>query len=96
MYTVTITSQGQISIPAKIRRRLGLDKTKKALVSQKDNKIIIEPVQDFLSLGGSLHKYAKKNLSINKIIELEKKAVGEAIVEHYRRKMTRMELPAPK
>lgn len=53
-YTVTITSQGQISIPAKFRHELGLEKTKKALVSLEDKKIIIQPVKDFLELKGSL------------------------------------------
>lgn len=52
-YTVTITSQGQISIPAKFRHELGLDKTKKALVSMEDKKIIIEPTRNFLELEGA-------------------------------------------
>lgn len=54
IYTVSITSQGQISIPAKLRRKLRLDKNEKALVSEEDGKIIIEPIKDFLELGGSL------------------------------------------
>lgn len=54
IYTVTVTSQGQISIPAKIRRELGLDKTKQALVSLENKKIIIEPIKDLLELKGSL------------------------------------------
>lgn len=53
-YTVSITSQGQISIPAPLRRKLGLDKTSKALVSEKEGKIVIEPIKDFLELKGSL------------------------------------------
>ena len=52
-YTVSITSQGQISIPAPIRRKLGLDKSKKAIVTEKDGKLLIEPVKDLLELGGS-------------------------------------------
>ncbi len=54
MYTVTITSQGQISIPAKIRRDLGLNKSAKALVKIEGNKIVVEPVRDLLELKGSL------------------------------------------
>jgi AbrB family looped-hinge helix DNA binding protein len=53
-YTVTITSQGQISIPVHLRRKLGLDITKKALVTEKDGKILIEPIKDLLELKGSL------------------------------------------
>ena len=54
IYTVSITSQGQISLPAKLRRKIGLDKYKKALVSEKNGKILVEPVKDFLELRGSL------------------------------------------
>lgn len=55
-YAVSITSQGQISIPAEIRRKLGLgkSKTRRALVSEEGGKIIIEPVKDLLELKGSL------------------------------------------
>lgn len=53
-YIVSITSQGQISIPIKFRRELGLDKKRKALISEEKGKLIIEPVKDFLELGGSL------------------------------------------
>lgn len=54
IYTVTVTSQGQISIPAKFRQELGLDKNKKVLVSMEDKKIVIEPIKDLLELKGSL------------------------------------------
>ena len=54
LYTVSITSQGQISLPAQIRRDLGLSKTRKAFVSVRDGVVIVEPVQDMLSLKGSL------------------------------------------
>lgn len=54
IYTVSITSQGQISIPAKLRRQLGLESGKKALVSVKNEEIIVKPVKDLLELRGSL------------------------------------------
>jgi AbrB family looped-hinge helix DNA binding protein len=58
-YTVAITSQGQISIPAKIRRQLGLNKTMRAVVSSQGGKVIIEPVKDILELAGSFKTKAK-------------------------------------
>lgn len=51
-YTVSITSQGQISIPAPIRHKLDLNKSKKALISERDGKLFIEPVKDLLELKG--------------------------------------------
>lgn len=59
MYTVSITSQGQISIPAPLRRKLGLNKNKKAFVSEEKGRIIVEPVTDLLKLQGSLKTNAK-------------------------------------
>lgn len=61
-YAVSITSQGQMSIPISIRRQLGLDISKKVLMSVVNKKIMIEPVQDILELVGSL-KTTKKPLS---------------------------------
>ena len=69
IYTVTITSQGQISIPAKIRRELGFTKSNKAIVSVKKGKVTIEPVKDILELGGSL-KTNKKPLSNQQLHDL--------------------------
>lgn len=53
-YLVSITSQGQISIPSKIRKELGFSKNKKALISVEQGKVILEPVRDILELRGSL------------------------------------------
>jgi len=52
--TVSITSQGQVSIPAKMRRELGFSKTGKAVIYAENGKVVIEPVRDLLSLRGSL------------------------------------------
>lgn len=65
-YTVSITKQGQISIPAPLRKKYGLDKSKKAIVyPTAEGKIVIEPVRDLLSLLGSLK--TKKRISPRKI-----------------------------
>jgi len=81
MYTVTITKQGQISIPAKIRRKLGLDKTKRALVSEQEGQVVIKPIKDFLELGGSFKTKIKASpRQIREAFEeyLAKEAVGKA------------------
>ena len=65
VYIVAITSQGQISIPAKIRKQLGLFRTSSAQVSVSDGKMIVEPVRDLLSLAGSMK--TKKKLQSQKI-----------------------------
>lgn len=60
-YTVTITSQGQMSIPMPIRRQLRLDKVRQATVTVEHNKIIVEPVQDIDDLLGIFQ--SKKRVS---------------------------------
>lgn len=75
-YAVSITSQGQISIPAKIRRQLGLAKESKAIVSVEDDKVMIEPIKDFLELAGSL-KTNKKPLSNKKLHDLFAASMAE-------------------
>ncbi len=49
----TITSQGQITIPVQIRERFGLRPGKKVEFIV-DKTIIIKPVDDFLSLKGTI------------------------------------------
>lgn len=82
-YTVTITSQGQISIPAQIRRDLDLSKSKKAIVSVKNGNVIIEPVKDLLEFAGSI-KTAKKPLSNDDLHDI----VAQAIIEDHKKKNT--------
>ena len=49
---VTITSQGQVSIPADLRRKLGFEKTRKATIRADGDALILEPVKDILELQG--------------------------------------------
>ena len=69
MYTVSITSQGQISIPAKLRNKLGLQKGKKANVSVQGGSLVIKPIKDFLDLAGSF-KTDKKPLTSRQLHDL--------------------------
>lgn len=79
-YTVSITSQGQISIPAKIRKKLGFFKNKKALVTVEEGKMVIKPVKDFLEIGGTL-KTNKKPLSNKQLDEF----VGEYFAREHKK-----------
>ena len=83
---VSITSQGQITIPARIRKLLGLNKYPKATVRAENKKIIIEPIPNILTMGGLLKKKAIKGKSIDKIIKLEEKTASKAISEKHLRK----------
>lgn len=56
---VSITSQGQLTIPVSIRRSLGIKGSVKAIIKREKNLIIVEPKKDFWSLEGSLTSEVK-------------------------------------
>ncbi len=90
IYTATVTSQGQITIPAKIRKGLGLEKLQKVILTLKKNYVVLEPEPDIMKLSGSLNQYALKDKSIEEIIKIEEKAGAEAVVESYQKKMKKI------
>lgn len=71
-----------MSIPALIRKQLGLSKNSKAIISVKEGKMLVEPVKDLLELRGSI-KSNKNSLSNQELDEF----VGTAVVEEYTQKL---------
>ncbi len=53
-HVVSITRQGQLTIPQGIREHFGIRGSAKAIVRTKGNSIIVEPKGDFWSLSGGL------------------------------------------
>lgn len=51
---VSITSQGQVTIPKEMRDIFGIVGSTKALARREGKRIIIEPQTDFFDLAGSL------------------------------------------
>lgn len=51
---VTITEQGQLTIPRFVRDQFGITKTTKAMIHVRNGQIIVEPKRDFWSVFGSL------------------------------------------
>ena len=74
---VSLTSQGQISIPREMLRYHKVTSPGKVKVTPTKTGWYVEPVADFWSLGGALHKYALKGKKIDEVIELEEKAAEE-------------------
>jgi len=72
---VSITSQGQITIPATMQQQLGLRQFKKALVRIENKKIIVEPLPDFINLAGALAKKAIKKKKIDELIKTEEEII---------------------
>ncbi len=66
MFTAKITSKGQITIPAGLRKRLKSDLVEVDMVGDE----IIRPIR---KPGGALKKYAIKDKSIEEIMKMEEK-----------------------
>lgn len=77
MYTTTITQKGQATIPAPIRKRLGLKPGHRLLFNEMGDKVFITPEVDISSLRGSI----KTNIKWNKRLAYE--AVGKMLAERY-------------
>ena len=88
---VSLTSQGQISIPSKMRKKLGWDGVDKLSVREVDGKVVVEKPGNILSLSGVFAEAGKinKGKSLQQIIRDEHKAVDEARMERWIRKEKR-------
>lgn len=56
---VTITRQGQLTIPQKVRQHFGMKGSVKAILRIKGLTLVVEPKNDFWSVVGSLHSKIK-------------------------------------
>lgn len=83
---VTITKQGQISIPASFWKKLGLREGNKVYMRVQDEKMIIEPVADLLEQAGTLASKRLTGKSIEEIISIEKRAIKDGFAGTFRSK----------
>ncbi|MBI2600507.1 AbrB/MazE/SpoVT family DNA-binding domain-containing protein [Candidatus Daviesbacteria bacterium] len=84
----TITQKGQVTIPAPIRRALGLNKGDQVKFTITKKKIVqLKPAKKFsiMSLYGSLKPRVRPNLSGQDLIKWEKQAWPEASAEKDRK-----------
>jgi AbrB family looped-hinge helix DNA binding protein len=91
-YTVAITKQGQISIPAAIRDLLGFSKPGNALARVEGTRLILEPAKDIMSLAGTLHNKIKlpkgyDRLTTQQIIKQEKEAAIKGHTARYEKSL---------
>ncbi len=80
-FTTSVTQKGQATIPALIRKRLGINPNTKIVFELKDNnEASIKPVVDFLSLKGSVKTDKPFDLKI------WEKAIKDEIIGKYVKK----------
>jgi AbrB family looped-hinge helix DNA binding protein len=75
MALLTISSKGQVTIPAKIRAHLGINTKDKVQILIRDDEIILKPAKSFRELRGTIS--FKKGDSRKKALEAVSKHVLE-------------------
>jgi antitoxin PrlF len=77
MYTATLSERGQITIPAKIRRRLGVGPNDKIAIIFRENEVILKPLKGTIkNLRGIIHP-RKQPEDFERIHSLTKSAVAK-------------------
>ena len=77
---VSITSQGQITVPASMRRYLGVNKREKVKATLVGEKIVLERLVSIDDLAGALAKRARtinKGLTFDEVVAREKRAAEQ-------------------
>lgn len=74
-YIQNVTSKGQVTIPLSIREMLGIKPLDKVAFVKENEKVIIKPVSDFMSLKGSIK--AKEKFSDEEIDKKVLEFVGK-------------------
>jgi len=76
----TVTTKGQVTIPSKLRKALGLSPGKRVRFQLEDGKITLEPVRDDITAAFGMLK-SQRGISVDEMNE----AVAEAVVERFQR-----------
>lgn len=82
-YTSNVTQKGQATIPAPIRKKLGIKPNGKVAFTIRKNDVVIKPVVDFFTLRGSIK--SKKKFDI----EAMDKAVIQSVAKEYGKSINR-------
>lgn len=84
MQTTTVTQKGQVTIPAPIRKALGLkkgDQVRFSLSKNKEATLKVAKKTSIMDLFGSLKSDVKPDLTGQELIRWEKQAWPEAAAE---------------
>ncbi len=81
MTTTTITKKGQVTVPAPVRKALGIKPKDKIAFIEKGSDFVIKKALDFFSLRGSVK--SKKTFDIK---AMEKDAEKQAVRDYLKKK----------
>lgn len=82
MITAQMSDKGQITIPADVRRKLGLKAKSRVEIEIRDNVAVLRPIRSVRELSGILQDYAKdKTTDWDKIRSDAEKSVAEHVIQ---------------
>jgi AbrB family looped-hinge helix DNA binding protein len=80
MITAQVSDKGQITIPAAVRRKLGLKAKSRVQIEPREDGLLIKPVKSISELYGIFHEYAKgKTTDWDEEIEEAMRIVAEEV-----------------
>ena len=81
MATATVSSKGQITLPAAARRKLKIKPRSRVEVEVRENEIVIRPTKSLRELYGIFHEAAKgKTEDWETVRTLTERAVAEEVM----------------
>lgn len=77
-----ISTKGQITIPAEIRKKLGLEPNDKVSIRLLNDEIVLKPItkEDFFDLAGSVD-HEGGEIDFDQMRESTKKSVAKSIID---------------
>lgn len=81
MITAQVSDKGQITIPADVRRKLGLKAKSRVEIEIRDNVAVLRPVRSIRELSGILQDHVKGKMSDWETVRTQaERAVAEQVV----------------
>lgn len=74
MTVATVSSKGQITLPASARREAGIQLHDRVFIESRDGEIVVKPVPGFMNFRGFAGKAVSR--------EVERKAMERAAAKH--------------
>lgn len=79
MAVVQISDKGQITLPARIRKKLGIKPRSQVVVTVRDGEVLLRPLRSIRDLAGSLAEYAIPGMTWEKERETAMRAVADHV-----------------
>ncbi len=59
MITAQVSDKGQITVPARVRKKLGIKARSRVEIEVRDDALVVKPIKSVLELSGVFHEAAK-------------------------------------